>query len=205
MSDTVDTFCPWIIGRPCLPVGEWADWSQVLVAVVIGFAAIYVPWQMSRAQTQRRITTSLTLCGITLFQFLQAAKLATDRSGDTQLYRYHRTCGMDMLNSLRQIPTHELIDWDVIHARIHLEMRCVQLIEYADNWHIEQEGFARLPDSTLDELAHRIGLLHASLDEVRGLLLRRRMFWPWLSRRVVAFERLPTAPGPVSRSASAIR
>ena len=112
---------------------------------------------------------------------------------------------MDMLNSLRQIPTHELIDWDVIHTRIHLEMRCVQLIEYADNWHIEQEGFVRLPDSTLEELAHRIGLLHASLDEVRGLLLRRRMFWPWLSRRVVAFERLPTAPGPVSRSASAIQ
>nr|WP_313286908.1 hypothetical protein [Stenotrophomonas pavanii] len=181
-------YCPAILNWPCIPSSEWAAWAQVFVAVAIGFAAVYVPWRIVQGQTNRRISSALTLCGITAFQFLQASDAAVSRDPEPMNYKYFRGAGQDMLQALRQIPTHELIKWEVMHARIYLELRCVELTRHGDTWHNDQNGFACIPHDAHEEMKRLRDLVSISVKEISGLMrkekpLIRRLIDDWRASR----------------------
>ncbi|MHC9014485.1 hypothetical protein [Stenotrophomonas bentonitica] len=178
------SYCPIFLQWPCLPTSEWAAWAQVSVAVAIGFAAIYVPWQMSRNQARRRISSILTLCSITIFQFLQAADAAIERTSDPLQYKYFRDAGNDMLNAIRQIPTHELLEWEVMQVRIYLELRCVEFITHADRWHHSSAGFSALHETPHEEVLRHQDLLRISLREVAQLMRRHQSLPTKVARKL---------------------
>jgi len=174
------SYCPILLQWPCLPTSEWAAWAQVLVAVAIGFAAVYVPWRMAQMHTRRRVSSALTLCGITAFQFIQAADAALARHPDPMHYKYFRDAGNDMLQALRQIPTHELIEWEVMHARIYLELRCVEFVNHANTWLNDDSGFTDLPPLAHEEMERLRELLQCSIGEISNLMRRPYSLKNWI-------------------------
>jgi len=181
--DKASSYCPIFLKWPCLQTSEWAAWAQVSVAVAIGFAAIYVPWQMSRNQARRRISSILTLCSITNFQFLQASDAAIRRMSDPLYYKYFRDAGTDMLQAIRLIPTHELLEWEVMQVRIYLEIRCVEFMTHADRWHHSSVGFSELPETAHEEVLRLQDLLRTSLREIAQLMRKHQSLPAKLSRK----------------------
>lgn len=177
-------FCPYFLEWPCLQSSEWAAWAQVLVAVAIGFAAIYVPWQMSRNQSRRRISSILTLCSVTIFQFLQAADAAKQRQPEPLYYQYFRDAGSEMLQAIRQIPTHELLEWEVMQARIYLELRCVEFMTHADAWHDNSLGFSELPEPAMEEVLRHEDLMRTSVHDISWLMRENQTIATKLRRKL---------------------
>lgn len=101
-------------------------------------------------------------------------------------YKYFRDAGKDMLQALRQIPTHELIEWEVMHARIYLELRCVEFVKHSDHWLSEGSGFKYLPTDAHEEMTRLRDLLQISVGEISGVMRRpgllRRQLLKWQRR-----------------------
>ena len=106
-------------------------------------------------------------------------------------YRYFRDAGNDMLQALRQIPTHELIKWEVMHARIYLELRCVEFVNHANTWLNDSSGFVDLPPAAYEEMQRLRELLQYSVSEVSGLMPRPFTLKRWLIGKLRRWLRAP--------------
>ncbi|WP_313244031.1 hypothetical protein [Stenotrophomonas rhizophila] len=108
-------------------------------------------------------------------------------------YKYFRDAGNDMLQALRQIPTHELIEWEVMHARIYLELRCVELVNHANAWLNDASGFTYLPDFAHQEMERLRDLLQCSVGEISNLMRRPNTLNNWIVGKLRRGHRGPAS------------
>ncbi|NIJ89452.1 hypothetical protein FHR49_002253 [Xanthomonas campestris] len=64
------TYCPWLIGAPCLKPEVWAAWAQTILSIAAVALALYVPIRMKRLEELDRIDNAMEVAGVLCEQYI---------------------------------------------------------------------------------------------------------------------------------------